>query len=399
MNSTVNVVCYRSKTLSNGEHPLMLCVYKNNKRKYLSLGISVKAENWDFKKNKPKKSCPNKELIQKIINDNIEKYSIQILEFRAEDKEYTTTNLIEKVNQPHLKRTVLELLEEEIIRLRSEGRLKYASTYKELKISLLDFNTHLNIYFSEIDVDWLKRYESWLRTKGLGDNSIGIRFRNLRALYNTAIREKIVKAEYYPFNEYKVSKLRKETVKRAIYKSDVEKIISYQTKRKYTQLAIDLFYFSYLSGGINFVDMAHLNNNNIIDGRLVYTRKKTKKLIKLPLQDRAIEIIEKYKIENSSYIFPILSSFHETEQQKANRVNKVLRIINNSLKIVGNDLNISINITTYVARHTYATVLKRSGVNTSIISESLGHSSEKITQIYLDSFENSQIDEAMKNLL
>lgn len=80
-------------------------------------------------------------------------------------------------------------------------------------------------------------------------------------------------------------------------------------------------------------------------------------------------------------------------------MHKVLAIINKSLKAVGEELNLPIDLTTYVARHTYATVLKRSGVNTSIISESLGHSSEKVTQIYLDSFENSQIDEAMKNLL
>ncbi len=351
MNTTVNILCYKSKTLANGEHPLMLSIYKEGKRKYLSLGLSVKAENWDFKKNKPKKSCPKKELIQKIINDNIEKYSSQILEFKAEDREYTTTSLIERINQPELKRTVLELLNNEIIRLNNEGRLKYASTYKELRTSLLSFNTHLDIYFSEIDLNWLKRYEAYLRTKGLGDNSIGIRFRNLRALYNTAIREKLTKAEYYPFKIYKVSKLYKETVKRAILKVDVEKIISYQTNHKYTRLAIDLFYFSYLSGGINFLDMAHLNNNNIIEGRLVYTRKKTKKLIKLPLQEKAITIIEKYKTDNSLYIFPILSAFHKTEQQKANRVNNVLRIVNTCLKMVGNDLNIPINLTTYVARH------------------------------------------------
>ncbi len=121
MNTTVNILCYKSKTLANGEHPLMLSIYKEGKRKYLSLGLSVKAENWDFKKNKPKKSCPKKELIQKIINDNIEKYSSQILEFKVEDREYTTISLIERINQPELKRTVLELLNDEIIRLRSDG--------------------------------------------------------------------------------------------------------------------------------------------------------------------------------------------------------------------------------------------------------------------------------------
>ncbi len=107
----------------------------------------------------------------------------------------------------------------------------------------------------------------------------------------------------------------------------------------------------------------------------------------------------KYKQQDNPYLFPILSTFHKTDIQRVNRVNRVLAIINKSLKGIGEELNLPIDLTTYVARHSYATVLKRSGVSTSIISESLGHSSEKVTQIYLDSFENSQIDEAMKNLL
>ena len=148
-------------------------------------------------------------------------------------------------------------------------------------------------------------------------------------------------------------------------------------------MAIDLFTFSYLAGGINFVDIAYLKSNNIIDGRLVYIRKKTKKLIKLPLQAKAIELIDKYKSSDSQNLFPILSKYHKTDQQKTNRVHKVITKVNRYLKIVGKDLNISIDITTYLARHSYATVLKRSGVATSIISESLGHSSEKVTQIYL----------------
>lgn len=117
------------------------------------------------------------------------------------------------------------------------------------------------------------------------------------------------------------------------------------------------------------------------------------------MQDKALSIIEKYNQSNSPYLFPILSTFHKTDIQKLNRINKVLRKVNDELKIIGKELNLPIDLTTYVARHSYATVLKRSGVSTSIISESLGHSSEKITQIYLDGFENSQINEAMKNLL
>lgn len=90
---------------------------------------------------------------------------------------------------------------------------------------------------------------------------------------------------------------------------------------------------------------------------------------------------------------------HITATQRENRLHKVLGQVDKSLKIVAQIAKVDVNLTTYVARHSYATVLKRSGVPTSIICESLGHSSERVTQIYLDSFENEQIDEAMKNLL
>ena len=119
----------------------------------------------------------------------------------------------------------------------------------------------------------------------------------------------------------------------------------------------------------------------------------------MPLQAKAIEIITKYKDEKSPYVFPILSPFHKTEVQIANRLHKVLAKINKHLKKIGEKLRLPLPLTTYVARHSYATVLKRAGVSTAIISESLGHSSEKITQVYLDSFDNEQINNAMKNLL
>ena len=261
------------------------------------------------------------------------------------------------------------------------------------------FNGHLNIYFSEIDVTWLKRYETWLRSAGLADNTIGIRFRSMRMLYNLAIEQKIVKAEYYPFRSFKVSRLHQQTAKRAIRKDDILRIVHYSTDDERVQLAVDLFAFSYYMGGINFVDMCYLTEKNIIDNRLVYIRKKTKKLIKLPLQTEALKILARYNGVSLPYLFPVLSSFHKTETQQHNRVHKVIAKVNIRLKKIGEELNLPIDITTYVARHSFATVLKRSGVSTSLICETLGHSSEKVTQIYLDSFENSQIDAAMQNLL
>jgi len=400
MSITIDVICYKSKALKNNEYPLMLRVTKDRKRKYKSIGVSTKLEHWDFNKNQPKPNTPNRDLILKIIANKIQEYREVVLEYKAEDKDFTVSSLYERVSKPVKILIVNDFFNKHIKALRVEKRNGYASSVLQTYNSLLKYNQHLNIYFSDIDITWLKNYELWLRKEGLKDNTIGIRFRTLRAVYNLAIEEKVVKAEHYPFKRYKVSKLHQETVKRAITKAEINAVIDYDVidKDEYTILAIDLFIYSYLMGGINFVDIAYLTKDNIIGNQIVYIRKKTKKQIKFPIHKKASEIHQKYYADEK-YIFPILSSFHNTEQQKINRIHKVITKVNKNLKDIGKELKIPINLTTYVARHSYATVLKRSGVSTSIISESLGHSSEKITQIYLDSFENSQIDEAMKNLL
>lgn len=195
-----------------------------------------------------------------------------------------------------------------------------------------------------MDIIWLKKYESFLRNKGLSENTLGIRFRTLRALYNAAIEENIVKAEHYPFDQFKVLKLSEQTLKRALTKEDVYKVFNQKSycNTPYSELAIDLFTFSYFMGGINFVDMAYLTESNIIDNTLVYYRKKIKKLIRLPLQHKAREIIETNLKENSLYLFPILTSFHKTEVQQKNRVHKVIGKVNKHLKKIGKDLELPI---------------------------------------------------------
>ncbi len=254
--------------------------------------------------------------------------------------------------------------------------------------SLINFNKHLNIPFAEIDVAWLKRYESWLRSKGVSQNTIGIHFRTLRVLYNLAIEEKAVKEELYPFKSFKVSKLHEETAKRALSKENVERIISFPPTDDYMRFAIDLFAFTYYSGGINLTDIANLTESNIIADKLIYKRQKTGKLIKVPLQEKAKQLIEKYRTSDSPYLFPIFSTHHKTEAQKKFRIHKVMAKVNKRLKIIGNELGIPITLTTYVVRHSQATVMKRAGISTAVIREIMGHSSERVTQIYLDSFDN-----------
>lgn len=395
----VNVLLYRSKTLANGEHPLMLCVTKERRRKYVSMGISLAARYWDFDKSRPKRNCPNRIYIEKYIADKQREYTDKVIELTCEEKAFTANTLVEKVCGGYTIKTVGQLFTEQIEALIAAKRTGYALSVRQAYTSLMRFNGHLNIYFSDIDTVWLKRYETWLRGQGFSENTIGRRFRTLRAVYNVAIEEKCVKADYYPFKSYKVSKLHQATAKRAISKADIMRIIEYRSNDFYKQFAVDLFAFGYFMGGINFVDIAYLKTDNIVDGRLIYTRRKTHKLIRLPLQPTAREIIDRYQQDGALFLFPILSAFHKTEQQQRNRVHKVISKVNERLKEVGKELEIPIDLTTYVSRHSFATVLKREGVSTSIICESLGHSSEKVTQIYLDSFENSQIDAAMQHLL
>ena len=154
--------------------------------------------------------------------------------------------------------------------------------------------------------------------------------------------------------------------------------------------------------GINFKDIALLTYRDIDNGRIYYARRKTGKMMNCCLTEQAQEIIDKYRTDQvaEDYIFPILDRHrHTTERQILDRVKKALRHVNRRLHELSEEIGLHTPLTTYVARHTYATVLKRSGVSVALISESLGHSDLSTTQIYLDSFENSQIDAAMQHLL
>lgn len=404
MNATINVVCYKWKTLANGEYPLMLRICKDGKKKYQSLGISVLPRYWDFTRNKPKPNCPNKEYIQKIILDKQTELQQRMLEFNSEQKEYTTTTLLNDENKKFELKTVSQFYQELIEQCKSNdkcgNRLIYKSSYNSLKVFT---KNQLDIPFSAIDVSWLNKYEKWLRSKGNKETTMSLMFRTLRSAYNKAIKAKCARKSDYPFDEYKINKFDTKTQKRAIAKTEVLKFtkeVDNIGKRQYVQLSKDIFIFSYLCGGINFTDIANLTKANITNGRLHYIRQKTGKLIKLGISEEAMQIIKKYESESKGYLFPILNTnIHKTPLQKQNRIHKMLGKINKNLKLIATQLNVDANMTTYVARHSFASVLKKSGVSIALISEALGHSDLSTTQVYLDSFDNEQIDTAMQNLL
>ena len=405
MKASTEVVCYKYKPLKDGTLPLMLRVTKDRKRKYVSLGLSLHEKFWDFEKGKPKRNCPNKEQIERLIAAKTAEYNDLIVEMTAQQREYTVETLVSHFHNQVRCATVVELYDKLIDDMKRGGKLGNAGVYKYSRTSLLKFTgQRLQIPFSDIDAVWLRRYENWLRTSGCGDTTISQLFRTLRSVFNKAVELQLVKRDYYPFDVYKVSKFDTRTKKRAITKEDVRKVIALDLSQGYPseRLARDIFVFSYFGAGINFADIALLKYGNVRDGRVQYVRKKTGKPINFLLTEEMRNIIVKYQQQGQTdedYIFPILDRrVHRTEQQRYDRTHKVLTNTNRWLRKIGLRVGIE-HLTTYVARHTFATVLKRSGVNIAIISESLGHSDLSTTQIYLDSFENSQIDAAMQNLL
>ena len=190
MNACVSVVCYKSKTLSNGENPLMLQVSKGGKRKYQSLGISINPKYWDFTRNKPKPNCPNKEYIQKIILDKQRELQQRMLELNSEQKEYTTTTLLNNENTKFELKTVSmfykELIEQYTREDKCGNRLIYKGSFNSLKVFT---NGKLDIPFNEIDIAWLNKYEKWLRSKGNRETTISIDIPYIVDTYNMTIND------------------------------------------------------------------------------------------------------------------------------------------------------------------------------------------------------------------
>lgn len=404
--TTVTVILYKSKILSNGEHPILIRISKNRVRRYISLGLSCTVKNWDEKNNLPKKSHPQKEKIDSIISKAISQYKDKIIDFKHDGKDFTPDVLISETNNPTKKTTVFKYFEQRGQTLKDSKQIGNAKVYHDTYSQVKNFNNEKDLTFSQLDYNFLIKFENYFKAKGITDNAMSVRFRTIRALFNSAIAENYARKELYPFDKFKISeRFNTKTQKRAITKDEVKKIEAEVLDRRSAAFeAQQYFLFSYYGQGINFVDIANLKWTNLINGRIFYQRAKTGNELSFKLPQPALTIIEFWRPatqkSNDSYIFPILNAaVHLTPTQKHNRIHKVLTRVNKDLKKIGKALKIDTPLTSYVARHTFATVLKRSGVSTAIISESMGHQTEAITQTYLKSFENSIIDEAMEHLL
>ncbi|WP_345952399.1 site-specific integrase [Mucilaginibacter sp. PAMB04168] len=406
MDSTIAAILYKSKTLANGKHPIMLRVTKNGKRNYKALNLSCFLKDWDTAKNCPRRSCPDKDKINTIIAKAINEYNQKLWEYKVEGKDFTPDILIAEATQPKKKTTVFKYFDITIENLKKRKEIGNAKVYQDTYNQLKKFSNDKDRTFAQLDYNSLSNFETYLKAKGLTDNALSVRFRTIRALFNSAIINGYTKKEYYPFEKFKIaSRYSTKTQKRAITKNDIQEIKKQEYERgSVVYEAQQYFLFSYFVAGMNFMDIARLKWSNILEDRIFYKRAKTGNEMIFQLKQPALEIIKNLSIssksDRDSYVFPILNkNLHVTPIQQHNRIRKVMSRVNRDLKKIAIDAKIDTPLTTYVARHTFATVLKRSGVSTAIISESMGHQTEAITQTYLKSFENSVLDDALDNLL
>lgn len=392
---TINVVCRKDAINRNHLAPLTLVFTHDRRRKFLGLGISVALEHWDFDKQQPTKNCPDGAEIQFQITSKIREYEKKIKKLEVLEIPVTFDNLFEQ-NGKRINCTVGDYFRQIIDRLEKVEKYGSASKHK-VTLALMQQFKSTNMRFEELDL-------IFLRQRGNVNNSLATKFSVLKTVYNEAVSEGVFVPKSNPFQLFKVGSLWTNTRKRAITKEDISKLIELDLSDSdfYTQLAKDIFLFSYFMAGINFKDIALLTYGDIDNGRIYYARRKTGKMMNCCLTEQAQEIIDKYHTDQveEDYLFPILDrNVHKTEKQILERVKKTLKHVNKRLHELSEEIGLHTPLTTYVARHTYATVLKRSGVSVALISESLGHSDLSTIQIYLDGFENSQIDAAMQHLL
>jgi integrase/recombinase XerD len=380
----------RPKT--NGLCSVKIKITYNRKRKYFSTGIDLNPDEFDTVFFGKRKTDKQKEIKTKVeyfetkANDVIN--LLAVFSFDAFEEHF--------LDQRNTADSVSFAFDKYIANLKLENRIGTLVTYECAKKSIEKFNK--NLTFAEITPNLLKRYENFMINKGSSISTVGIYLRSLRAVYNL----QNIDVSVYPFgqgkNKYTIPTSK--NTKKALTLDEIGKIYNFKGEMSRTkEMAKDYWLFLYLCNGMNVKDFCLLKWADIKGNMLTYKRAKTlrsqreSKNIAVALKPETMDIIKKWgqpSVNKDAFIFPHLNS-KMNEIQKMAIYKQLTKIINKYIKQIAKELEIDKNVTTYFARHSFATVLKRSGAKIEMISELLGHSNVGVTESYLDSFENDQI--------
>lgn len=402
---------------------MKLCITHKRVRRYYSINKKIKEGEWlflsesDIEKvsgESPRGKYRDIAFEFKRIADeaeavigSLQKFSFNLFEENYLDKAKSWDN-------------VFSAMWQHIQDLRSEGRFGYASSFESTLRSIKEYHTgkpfkfnprkdkvenRMNDYlngkplnFIDITPRWLKGFEQSLLKQGKSKSTLGIYVRNIRVLFNLATKKHKVKAEY-PFTDHTPKKAKGRKI--ALTAQQISQIANYDTNHPQEQFYRDIFMFSFLGNGVNLSDLARLKYSNIVDDEIVFVREKTKgeeaeedKLI-VPISKNMQVIIDKYgkkAIGFDSYILPILKPDWDEERNYA-EIKQLTKQVNKYIRRIAKAVGIKEKISSYVARHSWATIAKNSGTSSEFISEALGHSSVIVTKRYLKSFEKSTREE------
>lgn len=294
-----------------------------------------------------------------------------------------------------------------IKKLLQQGRIGSAINYQRTYRSIKAFRG--NVSFEQITVGFLYQYENWMLDRNASKTTVGIVLRPLRAIFNEAIEEKIIRKEKcYPFGRRKYQIPASRNLKKALTGNELKQIFYYQTTGERQRRGKAYWLFCYLANGMNVKDMIYLKWKNIQGEYLIFERAKSEKATRTDTRPVIVYLTEElWNIIRSEgnhsqlptdYIFPIVKPDLNPLEQ-FDLLNAVRKLINAVMTEVSRDLGISKKVTTIVTRHSFSTQMKRSGASTEYIQEALGHANKKTTENYLDGFENEVKKEFAKKLL
>lgn len=324
---------------------------------------------------------------------------------------FMRTNKVDRQRGP---RKFLDYAFLEAEHMRTIGRIGVSNNYRcaaRRFAAFLSTEGMQDISFKRMQPQLLAAFEEFLRQNGVCRNTSSSYLRSLHSVYNRAVREGLATGNPFAGTYRGVAKTRK----RAICVDDIRRLsrLDFRTElgfhavpcagKRFEQhlarleFARDIFVFCFCSRGMTFVDLAYLRKSDLVNGTISYARKKTGQRLQVRVEPRMQEIIRKYTTR-SPYLFPIIRSWEDTVQRKYQEYRNALQYYNNSLKEIGGMLG-GLPLTSYVCRHSWATTAHQRKVPLPIISQAMGHDSEKTTEIYLKEIECAEIDRVNSLLL
>lgn len=387
---------FRESTIKKKEGVLYFQLIHNRRTKLITSRFRLYPHEWDQRLCTIRMDSVDNE--RSIYLQNIEenlKLEVQqiydLINIFEKRSDYTVQELVEQYVNHSFNGYFFSFIKHLISKLEAEKRDKTASIYETAQRSFSRFRYGEDIRIDRIDNHLIQQYETYLKGNGICINSISCYMRALRAIYNQAV-EKGLAISKNPFKDVYTGI--DKTIKRAVDEDVIVRLQSIDlSEYSALQQSRDLFMFSFYTRGMSFIDMANLKQSNLKNGSIVYSRSKTKQVLTIKIEKCIEEIIERYKdLTINNYLLPIYS------KQNCNAGSN-LRTHNKRLKRISEMLGLEKALSSYVSRHSWATIALRKGISVQVISEGMGHENEKTTRIYLASMDQSVIDDANAQII